>query len=489
MGSERVSVTWNRIVLIHCCVILLFVAFWLYLQAAPASLQIPRMSIALIGLSVWFYASWWLATGSWFDPYTLFLAAALVFNAGQVFLATFGLLPTGILDNRFSVSTLADTLTLVSFGLLAFHTGALFSSSRRRQGEQPVEADASKQLRQVGFVLIGLALIPTLFEWREALQVVTSSGYIGLYQRTSPTGPQGIGSILANFIVPGAMFLLVGSKRYQFGRVVAFVVVLLHAGSLLFLGYRAWAAMPVLAFMWLWHRRIRPLPLPILAGIATGFLFVVFPTIRAVRSVPAEARAGVDSFLQAFSLLDSPAISSVAEMGTSMRTVAHTLELVPAYRSFAYGVEYLYMVSTVFPNVFWDIHPAIAYGLPSRWLALTIDPISAARGVSPGYSFIAEAFLNFGWFGILALLLIGVFMGRVVAWGDQANRPLRLAMLASWTSFLLLYARAEFNLFIRPLVWYSLAPYLLAHFLLNWRRLLRPGQLRTSADIEQPTLT
>jgi hypothetical protein len=123
----------------------------------------------------------------------------------------------------------------------------------------------------------------------------------------------------------------------------------------------------------------------------------------------------------------------------------------------------------------------------------------AAHGGGLGFSFIAEAYLNFGWTGApLILALIGLAMSWLFHWAESSADPARKAVMASFLSFFLLYARGESATCVRAMVWYSLVPYLVvcllsrrenlkarsrAHF--EPRLATRPGGTRASACVRR----
>src|SRR5215210_1956499 len=81
-------------------------------------------SVCLLVITAWALLSWRILTGNWFDPYTLFLIAATLFNGGQGILEIFdlntggpyqgafygGIYGGGILEGRFSSATIVKTL-------------------------------------------------------------------------------------------------------------------------------------------------------------------------------------------------------------------------------------------------------------------------------------------------------------------------------------------------------------------------------------------
>lgn len=148
-------------------------------------------------------------------------------------------------------------------------------------------------------------------------------------------------------------------------------------------------------------------------------------------------------------------------MGGSMQTVTYTIELVPGTRAYDMGDSYYYAALTAVPNLFWRVNPGVARGLLSDWLIREVDPYTASVGGGLGYSFIAEAYLNFGWWGVpLVLGLIGLLFGGLVLWAGRSGDIARLATVASFASFFLFFARGEAALVVRGLVWYAILPYL-----------------------------
>jgi hypothetical protein len=200
-------------------------------------------------------------------------------------------------------------------------------------------------------------------------------------------------------------------------------------------------------------------------------LFFVFPLISLTRNVSGAERLSGNYLINAFTSIESPGVAIISEMGGTMGTVAHTLELVPISRDYDLGIGYLYALATIVPNLFWVIHPTIAHGIASDWLTWSVDPYTASRGGGLGFSFIAEGYLNFGWFGTpLILGLIGFLYAKFLFWADRFSDAARLATVASFFAFFTFFSRGESSLIVRGLIWYSLAPYFLILLLSHLQR-------------------
>lgn len=458
-----------KIIFVQCCIciILIFVSL-IYVQFNFSSESLIYLAcLFLFALTIWLFWSWQRLTKSLFDPYTLFLLSALFFNGGQALLEVFHLNENGLLEGNFSSSTLIKTVYIVILGLAFFHLGALLSTitiklpKEQQNEEKALLTKIQDNCRQVGWIMFGIALIPTILVLKEAVITVLSYGYYALYQQDIPTSFGAAPEILSDFLIPSILFLLTGSREKSKIRLLCLFSVFIYVLSRFFLGKRNSAVMPLLAFTWLWHRWIRPLPKMLVFGMTALLGFFVLPLVAASRNEAGQDRLSINFLLETFSSIDNPIIASISEMGGTMQTVAYTLELVPKWHDFEMGVGYLYALLTLVPNLFWSVHPTVARGIPDLWLAEQIDPERASRGGTIGFSFIAEAYLNFGWIGTPIILgIIGFFYGKLTLWGIKSNNPAKMAMLASFTAVFLFYPRAEAALVIRALAWYSMIPYL-----------------------------
>ncbi len=441
-----------------------------------AELLIYPVCWSVVLVSAWAFWSWWRMTGNWFDPYTLFLLSAVLFSGGQAFLEVAGLNDSGILANRFSSHTALFALLAVTLGLSAMHLGVLLAVSWSTFGErkEPSVEDFDleiESLRTAGWILLVVSAIPMVIIASDAVAVVWEGGYFALYQQDRGTGFHATPQILAQFFVPSTFLFLAangGSKKYL---MMSGAMMFFNSLIFLALGYRYYAIAPLLCYAWLWHRCRRPIPTMVIVSVGLVLVGIVFPTIKSIRNVALAERFSVDFIVNSFFGIDNPLIDAFAEMGGSLITVAYTMDLVPWVRPFDYGMQYLYSILTLVPNVFGPIHPSIAHGTPNAWLIQTVDPFTAMRGGGLGYSFVAEAFLGFGFWGVpVILFVIGFLYTRLIIWGTWSHSLGKIAVVAIFLCFFLFYPRSDSTTIIRPLVWYALLPYLLSRVLERFRR-------------------
>ncbi len=439
------------------------VALMLLFVPAAALPHPYALSVALAALLAWSIGSWKLAGRSLFEPYIIFLVAAFLFNAGHGLLEVIGSNDLGIMSGAFSESVVRLTLMLSFAGLAGLHLGALLAISlgSDRIGQlRWVSEDHEIWVRRIGWVLLLIAL-PAAGIWlTQTISIVSATGYASLYDRELGAGIAATPFVLSGLLVPAALFLTASGARHTFDRRLATAVIVSFAVIQFYIGYRSTAAMPLIALMWLHHKLVKPVKWSSILLWSLVLVFVVFPLVRETRNMSSDERS-TESYWSTFAGVDNPAISSVHEMGATMGTTAHTLTLVPSSRPFDDGVGYAYALLTLFPNLFWEIHPTIERGTANDWLVRSINPWLAARGGAYGYSCIAEAYLNFGHAGVIPVMSIyGILLVALVIWGEKSGDPAKLAVVATILAFVLRFPRDELAGVIRPVVWYAVIPYL-----------------------------
>ncbi|HVO42919.1 MAG TPA: O-antigen polysaccharide polymerase Wzy, partial [Aggregatilineales bacterium] len=382
------------LVLVHGLIVILLLT--IYLIAAeyysPEALIYPAC-VCLVALFFWELWSWNRIAGALLNPYILFLVAATLFNGGQAFLEIFGLNRGGILNGRFDSQTILNTVVLVTLSLGMLHLGALIAvtSSRTTARKQlPLTPITPQDIRIVGWLMLAVSVVPTILRLRDAITVVQSSGYSALYQQAVFTGVGASSNILASFFVPALLFLLAGHNNQKEIIALSAVCILVYSTTEVMLGHRGWGLLPLFAYAWLWHRVVHPLPWTLIViGILVVFV-IIFPLVSAARNTRGEERWSLSYLSNAFNSIENPVLSSLSEIGGTMQISAYMLDFVPSQQDYQKGLTYFYAFTTIFPNFFWDVHPAIAYGLPEPWLTRLADPWLAEQGGGLGFSFIAE---------------------------------------------------------------------------------------------------
>jgi len=458
---------------VHVVLCVTLVAFWQFLPFSdldPQALLYP-LSLAMLSLFVWVCWSWWYANGTLLDPYGFFLIGLWLFNAGQAFLEVFRQNPAGILAGLFPASMVVTIMVFAAVILMATHLGALASlRSTSRNRLVPPRRDGGSAatwyagaVTSTGWILFAVSLPFFLQQSVQGYRLVSASGYLALYanQLAHPQiGAAGTPGILARFFLPAAYFLLANKSASRWAQIVGSVSVAAYAGTELLLGQRYSAFMSLIILLWLLRmtgRRVARGTI-VAAGFAT---LLISPAIGVFRGAAGAQRLDPQTLLGAFNHVGNPIVSTVSEMGATMRIIGNTVLLVPSHHGFDWGMGYLGSISSVFPNLFWQIHPGHIY-VYSDWLTQTLIPLSYNQGIGLGFSYVAETYINFGLLlAPLMAILIGFLYARVSVWGSRSTDCARWAATACLCFGCSEWGRSDaFDVF-RFFFWYALGPYLL----------------------------
>lgn len=446
-------------------------------------------SSLLVASFAWCFWSWFHVTGSIFDPYVLFMVSIFLFNGSAAFLYIFNYPYRDSLGVNFTDTVLLESLLFVILSVMAVNYGSLLAAQRKFERSTNTASIIDKHnmaeaVYRVGVAMLLLSFIPTIVFMRENILTVLESGYGGIFTKESATGFGAWSNVLSGFYIPGVYFLLLGGKDKRHVRAISILLISIYAIAYLYIGSRNRAILPIIVFLWLWNKyisRFRLINVIVIILLLTVLFFFAFPLIRLIRAVPGEERTAYD-YLQTLKELKNPIVSPFAEMGGSFRTVTYTFSLVPSDRNYDYGASYIYALFTIVPNFAWDIHPTIARGTWSDWLVKRVSPYTAEKGGGYGFSCIAEAYANFGWFSFLLFLFLGYYIAKLALSAMNAENPAKVALLASFLPQLLFFARSESAILVRQIVWYALLPYLFAVVLYK-----RKEQLNRSFRINRVT--
>ncbi len=413
--------------------------------------------------AAWAFWSWWRATGRLADGYTVFLLSLVLFSGGELVLQAFGV----PLQGGFGTLTAWRTIVLVTSSVVGFHLGALgllaLRGAAAAQHGNPLPAVYSRaSFRRIGWVFLAAALPVTIVRTVKSIQVVAASGYFGLYQQDVRTGIGNWDAVLAGFLVPALLILLATRPERRANVWLCWVVGAAGVAANLFFGARA-AAITMLLPMLLLHDRAvgRIRGLVVAAVFVTGFL--AMPIIAELRDLNLSERAAATER----TTFDAQRLarSALGEMGGTMWTVAHTIERVPSHRPFEDGLGYGRAALAILPNLFWDVHPAVANGSYAQWLIRSVDPFVAEAGGGLGFSMIAEAYINGHKGGaVLVMFAAGFLLASFVAWARSRGHVFHLCIEAIVISVLLALPRSESLAVVRQIVWCAVVPYLVVRF-------------------------
>lgn len=408
-------------------------------------------------LSIW---SWLKIGEKLISPYIVFLITLYIFSCGQLLLYPFDIITSrdmiGFRGIYLKDIYYASLYTLSALGF--FQIGALWKQKLNLKYKTIYSSKytiENRRLKQIGWLLAIIAAYPYFDELITNAILSRLQGYGAIYQQEVKVGLDNFTGILADYFIPGLLCLFVAYKNSKGMKMVCYSCFAIIILLILIMGGRTEAVILVAIVLIIQNYFIRPFKKRQLVMIAVGgFLFLEVLTI--VGKTRNESTDQLSSYTSQDS--SNAATDAIGEMGWTMFCLAKTEQLVPEKEDFRFGKSYIYSFFSLVPNVgFWKVHPAKEEANLGDWLTETIN-----LGYGTGYSMVAETYANFGYFGILMMMIFGyiaaAFFGQLKIAVQSKNLAYAIfVLIVFW--FALKMPRNSFINMVRALFYYALPIY------------------------------
>ena len=392
----------------------------------------------------------WLKRGNQLiSPYVIFLITLYIFSFGQSFLWALGFEfeRTLIGYKGIVISEVFEAQVLTLIMLAFFQIGASNIRTRRVTPESDSIIDTSKRLKEIGWTIFVISILPYSIETYQNMVMSLSGGYGALYSGPAKIGISNWAGIIADYCIPSLICLFIAyrqNKRVRYFITLFFIVNII---VILITGGRTFAVILLALIIVLYNYLVHKFSKKWLFIGAIGGLFFL-----QLLSFIAEVRVERDKSIsvEAINLEKNGAVDAIAEMGSSMFCLIKTMNLVPDYYDYRYGRSYAFAFTSLIPNLgFWDIHPAKKEANLSDWLS---DTLGLDYGT--GFSMCAEAYANFGYLCFIVFFFWGWFIANIFGKIEVCVLKRDYALLAFllilfW--FFLTLPRNNFINLIRPL--------------------------------------
>lgn len=346
------------------------------------------------------------------SPYIVFLMVMYIFHVGQSLMY-----PFNVITNRDLVGFMGITASgvfkaqLISFSFLAFfQIGSLLCNIHSYK--KAINSSYPKQiirLKRIGWFLAIVSFYPYYSELIHNAILSMTFGYGALYEGEAKIGFANFGSILADYYIPAIICLYIVYKNNNKARLLIVGILLFSCGVILVTGGRTEAVIILLLLLILHNYLIKSFTRKQLIAIGSFGVIVLILLASIAQMRSNTSRSFNDTFDISENTSNNGAVEAIGEMGGSMFCLIWTDEIVPQTEEYRFGSSYAYAFTSIIPNLgFWDIHPAKKHANLADWLT---DKKGLSFGT--GYSMIAEAYINFGYFGALLMILMGYLITNV----------------------------------------------------------------------------
>jgi hypothetical protein len=178
---------------------------------------------------------------------------------------------------------------------------------------------------------------------------------------------------------------------------------------------------------------------------------------RAESLAPSDVYAAYKDYRAATGV--NPFVASLAEAGSSFKTVNVACAFIPNAEPYWYGRSLLDSTLMIIPSPVAGLRHVVA---PSGWVTMRALGDAGAERAGWGSSIAMEAYMNFGlWGGAAFMMFLGYMMRRI--YDTTLRRPgfLRVCLMLITLTGLALWCRNYSHHFIRPVCWTMLVAWLI----------------------------
>ena len=394
------------------------------------------------------------------SPFTVVFFTIVLFGMGQIFGWALGMdmdyydLQTYI--PAIGMHYVGDSLVYSLDGIILFLLGGAISyTGMHRPGLRTEDSEKNecdkKAIRVVSTLLLLVSIPAFLINSRNVLGAVFAGGYTEMYvELNSYSQAEQFLPLLAGWL-PIALLMkyaIYCNTRKDYSN-MAVIGIGIYIVLNLFLGARSGVVMVALALVITKHflgtkfTSKQVVPVMAIGYIAMGLL-------NAVKNIRLLSNRSILDVLGAFSV-SSVVGSFIGELGWSMSSLGWTMRLIHSGEAFRYGSSYLYAITAIIPNLgFWQEHPAVKANL-GAWMQSLLG-----RTTGLGYTFIAETYANFAWFGLIMMFVFGIIvekiMGSVTKDTARYNYKETIIIVMIISILLKSFVRSSFSSIMRQLV-------------------------------------
>lgn len=449
------------LVLLGICAINLIMTFY-YVNGTRIYTEENMRIISIIAVCEFMVMSisWVKFTNEVCSPFFIMFVVIYVFCMGQTICWAFNL-DMGDMDlqkyiPRLNQHYLGDGLLYTLNGIVLFLLGAVITYIERGKRIESIQTEKNIRtfiaIKNLSTILIVVSIPCVIINLWNVLPAVIMGGYSELYMELNSYSKMGQFVPLIASWFPIALLMkyaVYAEARPSVSRLSAYILWVYIAINL-FIGGRSGAVMMVLAFLITKQYLVSPIKSKmILPAFVGGYTFIGL--LNAIADVRLKANRTVMDIISAIFVSGSSVIGEfIGELGWSMSSLVWTMDLTG--QAFRKGTSYLFAFTAIIPNLgFWSKHPAAIYSNLGDWMQKELG-----RTTGLGYTFVAETYINFWWFGLVVMFIFGCLASRLLSGINKYNARYNIKkvfiIVMFFASVLKSFVRSSFSSIMRPLV-------------------------------------
>lgn len=419
-----------------------------------------------------FFITWFLHCKNKLNFYTIFLAFTYAFYFGQFLLLLLGIpfkTDRNIVSGLLPYDGILKTAILILIFMIILHLTVLLSTSninkysctelKENNGNSKV-IYKNYEFKKIALFMFYISIIPSFIDLIDNIKITFSSGYGAIFssERYTLGGFDNILKFISLFTIPSFLMLFIlykNTKKLKIINLIFMVYIIMY-----FMSGSRLSGVLILTIILLirhyWYKEFTNREF-IKISIIAFVLIAIMSLISEIRNSIYISNDIGELIENSFKniMYDNPIFIALEETGYTFLATATVITYCPIVVPFNKGASYLNSLLMLFPNLFWDVHPAAASNTDIVFRRF----LTQYGGI--GSSFIAEAYYNFGFLCILLAPLFGILIGiltkNIIKYSRQNNYS-KFYLYIYVAQFTLFYVRSDTVSFWRNFVYYGVIP-------------------------------
>ncbi len=296
-------------------------------------------------------------------------------------------------------------------------------------------------LERTGWISLLVGIVPRIYIDYKQISLQLKGGYLdALHNMTQ----YGIVGILALFFYAGVAILMYTSENHPIRARVILATVTIWEIITMLSGSRIYAISLIIVLFYLYFLKIKQPRAKTMILFCTGVIgiSVIMTIISQIRDGGSFDISDIQNIISGDGGVQNPIIAFLAEMGSTMKSLAYSIKDFPSYNDYAYGKSYIYSLISAIPY--------IGDKLVDENYMVFIRNFKMNSYL--GGSWIGEAYYNFSWGGCFFCLIVGMCISKVdcVLVDDESNNIIKLLCL-TFLFYIVRYSRDYFCGFAQPI--------------------------------------
>lgn len=357
--------------------------------------------------------------------------------------------------------------------LLFLHIGYLVGYTSPQKKVLISHADINyseiSRMNLIGWGIYFLTFIPMIVIRAYDIYMSRSMGHLAYRLSNKVNGVLYCFDYIADWFIPACLIILISAvhkrdKNIATLSIIGYWILYLLSGNRMEIIGSFFAV----AGIYLYWYKIKVSKITLVKFIAIAIIgILIFQIVGAARDV--SDGSGIFS-LETFNIVMKKGfLYGIFETtGNTFTSIANTIRCVPDFVDYNYGKSVIGSVLYIFPRVFREpyISDIICH------ISAVLSPYYYGWTISGyGSSFITEAYFNWGYFAIIAVMIYGWIVGKVMSTIEQAahNTPFLFYFCIYMLLEMALAIRNDLYFIPRHLFLYVLIPYFFT-LILKWKR-------------------